>query len=110
MSGIRRVVGLALVASLGLLAAGAGAADFDQEPIRYGSAEPNNAASRLQKRLDAGQARLERDKETGYLKSLLRELGVPASSQMLVFSKTSLQRHRISPRTPRAVYFGDDAY
>jgi len=29
---------------------------------------------------------------------------------MLVFSKTSLQRHRISPRTPRAIYFNDDVY
>jgi hypothetical protein len=29
---------------------------------------------------------------------------------MLVFSKTSLQRHRISPSRPRAIYFGDDAY
>jgi hypothetical protein len=29
---------------------------------------------------------------------------------MLVFSKTSLQRHRIAPHTPRAVYFNDDVY
>jgi hypothetical protein len=29
---------------------------------------------------------------------------------MLVFSKTSLQRHRISPHTPRALYFSDDVY
>ena len=32
------------------------------------------------------------------------------SSQMLVFSKTSLQRDRIAPRTPRALYFNDDVY
>jgi hypothetical protein len=29
---------------------------------------------------------------------------------MLVFSKTSFQRERISPKTPRAVYFSDDVY
>jgi hypothetical protein len=29
---------------------------------------------------------------------------------MLVFSKTSLQRDRISPKKPRAVYFGDEVY
>jgi hypothetical protein len=29
---------------------------------------------------------------------------------MLVFSKTSLQRHRIGPKTPRALYFNDDVY
>ena len=29
---------------------------------------------------------------------------------MLVYSKTSLQLHRISPVTPRAIYFNDDVY
>src|SRR5688572_14478216 len=29
---------------------------------------------------------------------------------MLVFSKTSFQRERISPRTPRALFFNDDVY
>ncbi len=29
---------------------------------------------------------------------------------MLVFSKTSFQRQRIAPRTPRALYFNDDVY
>jgi hypothetical protein len=39
---------------------------------------------------------------------LLRHLQVPESSQVLVFSKTSLQRDRISPKTPRAIYFNDE--
>jgi hypothetical protein len=30
--------------------------------------------------------------------------------RLLVFTKTSLQRHRIGPSRPRAIYFGDDAY
>ncbi|HVK58184.1 MAG TPA: hypothetical protein VM735_05345, partial [Candidatus Kapabacteria bacterium] len=46
----------------------------------------------------------------GYLPSLLDVLQIPASSQMLVFSKTSLQRERISPENPRAIYFNDDVY
>jgi hypothetical protein len=37
-------------------------------------------------------------------------LKVLDSSQMLVFSKTSMQRDRIAPRTPRALYFNDDVY
>jgi hypothetical protein len=41
---------------------------------------------------------------------LLNELKVPSSSQTLVFSKTSLQRHRIEPRSPRAIYFNDGIY
>lgn len=47
---------------------------------------------------------------TGYLQDLLRRLAVPAASQVLVFSKTSLQRELIGPATPRAVYFNDDIY
>jgi hypothetical protein len=86
------------------------AVDLDREPINYGSADPHNAVERLQERLEAGQAKLTYEDGTGYLRSLLSELNVPVSSQMLVFSKTSLQRHRINPRTPRAIYFGDDAY
>jgi hypothetical protein len=39
---------------------------------------------------------------------LLRALDVPESSQLLVFSKTSLQREFISPAAPRAIYFNDD--
>src|SRR5206468_981703 len=45
-----------------------------------------------------------------YLESVLKELKVPASSQMLVFSKTSFQGRIISPRHPRALYCNDDAY
>lgn len=86
------------------------AVDLDREPINYSTAVPHNGVERLQKRLERGQAKLTYDEGTGYLRSLLRELNVPLSSQMLVFSKTSLQRRRINPRTPRAIYFGDDAY
>jgi hypothetical protein len=41
---------------------------------------------------------------------LLQALDIPIESQTLVFSKTSMQRHRIAPRTPRALYFNDDIY
>jgi hypothetical protein len=46
----------------------------------------------------------------GYLKSVLDALDIPASSQTLVFSKTSFQFRKISPETPRALYFNDDVY
>ncbi|MGE3819968.1 MAG: hypothetical protein AB7I30_11060, partial [Isosphaeraceae bacterium] len=71
-------------------------------------ATPRNVVERLRERLNAGRATLEFKSDHGYLRSLLRELDVPESSQVLVFSKTSLQRERISPRTPRAIYFNDD--
>lgn len=96
---------------VGLAAFGASAAsgqDIEREPINYSSATPRNVVSRLQERLAEGKVRLDFESEHGYLRSLLRVLDVPESSQVLVFSKTSLQRDRISPKTPRAIYFNDD--
>jgi len=67
--------------------------------------------ARLQRCLADGSAKLNFDAARGgYLPSLLQALGIHNSSQGLVFSKTSTQRERINPGTPRAVYFGDDAY
>ena len=97
---------LALCLTCGLLSA----QDFEREPINYETAPVDNPVSRLQARLDMGETKLDYDDRVGYLKSVLRELNVPESSQMLVFSKTSLQRHRIAPKTPRAIYFNDDMY
>ncbi len=82
--------------------------DIERDPIHYSAATPRNVVSRLQERLAAGKAKLVFERDRGYLRSVLRELDVPESSQVLVFSKTSLQRDRISPRTPRAIYFNDD--
>ena len=42
--------------------------------------------------------------------SLLKNLNIPMSSQLLVFSKSSAQMSGISPSLPRAVYFNDDVY
>jgi hypothetical protein len=84
--------------------------DIEAEPINYAKAPVDNAVSRLEQRLASGNATLKHEQDVGYLRSLLRELNVPQSSQTLVFSKTSLQRHRIAPTRPRAIYFGDDVY
>lgn len=84
--------------------------DFEQAPINYAKRTPNNAASRLFADLEAGRKTLKFDEEFGYLPALLDALRVPRSSQTLVFSKTSLQRSRIAPETPRALYFNDDVY
>src|SRR5262245_32377904 len=86
------------------------AQEFEQAPIRYSDSTPNNCVSRLIARIATEETKLEHEPHFGYLRSLLAALDVPISSQMLVFSKTSLQRHRIAPRTPRALYFSDDVY
>lgn len=83
---------------------------IDEDTINYGKSQPESAISQLQDRIASGKASLDWDDKFGYLPSLLKELNVPKSSQMLVFSKTSLQRERISPNNPRAVYFSDDVY
>jgi hypothetical protein len=102
----RNLILLAIVAC----APQAHAEDFDGPPINYSTGTPDNAVTRLQKRMDAGDVKLTFTDEHGYLPAVLKELKVPVSSQTLVFSKTSMQRDRISPRTPRAVYFNDEVY
>ena len=84
--------------------------DFERAPINYSKATPNNPIARLQAQMDAGKLQLPFHKDRGYLPALLIALQVPESSQVLVFSKTSLQRSRISPKSPRALYFNDEMY
>jgi len=82
---------------------------YEQSPMNYSASQPNDAITRLQARLVSGAVRLGgRDQEL--LSGLLGELQVPVESQVLVFSKTSLQRQRISPDHPRAIYFSDENY
>ena len=109
MSSTARHVVFILVVSL---ATGVFAAPFeyDQEPINYSDGPVNDPVAVLQRRIERGEVKLAYDARTGYLKSLLDELKIPVSSQVLVFSKTSFQRNRISPKTPRALYFNDDVY
>jgi len=93
-----------------VLAVGARGDDFDRAPIRYSESKPANVITRLQAQLDSNQVKLKFTDDHGYLPAVLKELKVPVSSQMLVFSKTSLQRDRISPRTPRALFFNDEVH
>jgi hypothetical protein len=104
-----RTVRLPFVAVL-LAAAAPQQAPYDLPPIGYRDARPADPVSELRVRVESGRASLAYDDEHGYLKAFLAELSVPISSQTLVFSKTSFQRHRINPRHPRAIYFNDDVY
>jgi hypothetical protein len=101
------LVALGLVAFIGIVASSdasggqSGAADL---------AAPADPVALLQERLDRGEVELEYVPGRGYLDSILDLLEVPASSQMFVFSKTSLQSELINPDEPRALYFSDDLY
>ena len=82
----------------------------DYEIIKYGSAGVDNAVNKLQERLFANELTLQFSNKRGYLDSVLEALDISTTSQILVFSKTSLQQPLISPNTPRAIYFNDDVY
>ena len=84
--------------------------DYERPPIDYLAAPVADPVARLAKKIEAGEATLAYDAKSGYLSSLLTALDIPVSSQVLVFSKTSFQQSRISPRRPRALYFNDDIY
>jgi hypothetical protein len=86
------------------------AAARGETPPDYFTGPVDDAVARLQKRIDSGEVRLEPNNRNGYLESVLKLLGVPPSSQSLVFSKTSMQRNRINPANPRAIFFEDDTY
>ncbi|MBX2850320.1 MAG: hypothetical protein KTR15_01075 [Phycisphaeraceae bacterium] len=69
-------------------------------------ADPRKALSQA---LDAGLLASDLS-ENDKLRAVLRVAGVPEASQVLVFSKTSLQLKLISPSNPRAIYFNDNCY
>src|SRR2546423_3142831 len=84
--------------------------DSEDEAINYLKSSSDDPVARLQKKIDAGEVKLEYSSAHGYLPSVLKALGIPASSQMLVFSKTSFQHPYITPKTPRALYFNDTTF
>lgn len=113
-----RAVAVALLAWL--VAAPLGAADApligslkydaDYPGIPYSGHATHNAFARLQQRIDRGEVKLEYHPTRGYLDALLKALDIDPASQVLVYSKTSLQIDGIVPATPRAVYFNEEAY
>ncbi|MGP0074437.1 MAG: hypothetical protein ACLPWF_21185 [Bryobacteraceae bacterium] len=104
---------LALGAAAALWAAHDDAIDYpyipyDHAAIQYPTQATDDAIARLQQKMDSGAVKLDFDAKFGYLPSLLKQLGIHIDSQMLVFSKTSFQGPKISPKKPRALYFNDN--
>lgn len=76
--------------------------------IDYSNAPTSDLAELLDRKLATGEHRLEYHNDgLGYLASVLQAFDVNPDSQTLVFSKTSFQATRISPRAPRALYYND---
>ncbi|HEX2662310.1 MAG TPA: hypothetical protein VHM93_05715 [Candidatus Acidoferrum sp.] len=79
----------------------------DDPAIAYATEPTTDPVAVLNREIEAGKVRLRFDGEQGYLRSALGALGVPIESQLVVFSKTSVQAQRINPRNPRTLFFND---
>ena len=67
----------------------------------------NNAVVEVNKKLQNGTVQLRFDGRSGFLQSALEALQIPVDSQLLVFSRFSLQRKLINDQNPRALFFND---
>lgn len=101
---------IALILVAGMAVSAVRADDLERPPIHYSKAKLDNPVSRLNDRLKAKIPDWEHDRDFGYLLPIMKVLDIPKSSQCLVYSKTSFQRDRITPKTPRAIYFNDEVY
>ena len=105
----------ALILALALASVSAAPSEFAYSDLaapahQYYSRELQDPFTRLKADLEAGLVPLDRTSEKAFLLSLLRALDIPSSSQMLVFSTTSLQLSLITPSNPRALYFNEELY
>ena len=84
--------------------------EYEQAPIHYSETQPRDAAYEMEKLMLAGKLKIDRSDAWSVLRGVLKQFRIPEESQVMVFSKTSKQNDRISPQTPRVIYFSDDAY
>ena len=83
---------------------------WDSEPINYSDTAASNKLTELAAALSSGKATVPKTGGLDRLRFVLKSLGVPVESQVLVFSKTSLQNDLIQPTNPRALYYSENAY
>src|SRR5438132_8917491 len=107
---MRRTHGLLVLAAAAACTTAIAAADWpgvlhEHPAIQYATRPTNDRAAKLSDAIARGARTLARDAQSGYLRPLLDALGVPVESQLLVFSKTGVQRAQTSPHTPRALFF-----
>lgn len=84
--------------------------DYDSPPHHYYSAKLDDPMTRLLAEVEAGTKTLPKENGKVLVEYLLKELDMDPESQVVVFSKTSLQKREISPKNPRAIYFNEEIY
>jgi len=87
--------------------AGAFRGSTDDPAINYASAPVNNVVEDVNRQLQTGALHLAFEARAGYLRSAIEALKIPVDSQLLVFSRASLQGKQISEQNPRAIFFND---
>jgi hypothetical protein len=101
---------LILSLSLPLTPCAQGIPEYELPPILYSQTPATNAIEALQQSIHQTPSSLLGTTDKKTLENCLRALHVSPDTQVLLFSKTSLQRRRISPENPRALFFSDDLY
>jgi hypothetical protein len=82
---------------------------YEHKAIQYFETPTDEPVKRLDDSIDQGKGKLDFEPGgLGYLRDLLKQLGLNIDSQVMVFSQTSFQATLISPQRPRAVYFNDE--
>lgn len=84
--------------------------NWELSPIDYSKSTPTDRIEALNAEWKARPEIWKEVAPLDLLRRILSELEIPESSQVLVFSKTSLQNPRITPSNPRALYHGLNAY
>ena len=87
--------------------AGAFMGSANDPAIRYSTAPLNNAVVEVNEKLRDGTTQLTFEGRSGFLRSALEALQIPVDSQLLVFSRASLQGRQINEQNPRALFFND---
>ena len=103
-----RLLALSLI-SLACLPAAIGQKFYELDPINYSESQAEDVISDYFANAENATS-WQREGPSGYLSAFLEAFDIPAVSQTLVFSKTSLQADRIHPKNPRAIYYNDDIY
>jgi hypothetical protein len=75
--------------------------------IQYASRPTHDLVAELNRRIEQGDNPLSFEGPSGYLRSTLDALGVPVESQIALFLRDSQQAARITPFTPRTIFFND---
>ena len=103
-----------LILLLALCASPAGMAqfynDYELEPHGYFSKDAKDPTTLLMKRIQRGEVLITEANGKPLVERFLKELKLDKDTQVLVFSKTSLQRRAVSYNNPRAIYFNESVY